>query len=76
MLGAAAPTFNPISSNLAFGPPSDISMGWDGTVWAIDASGAPHSYDPVGDRWQPQGEGVDAAALVGDLIYHFRAAST
>jgi hypothetical protein len=73
LLGAAAaPTFNPISSNLAFGPPADIAMGWDGTLWAIDASGAPHSYDPVGDRWQPQGEGVDAAALVGDLVYHFR----
>jgi hypothetical protein len=34
------PTFTQMPSTLVFGPPTDISMGWDGTLWAIDASGA------------------------------------
>lgn len=58
-------------STLMFGPPADISMGWDGTLWAIDAGGAPHQYDPIQRQWQPHGEGVDAVALVGTTIYHF-----
>jgi hypothetical protein len=41
------PTFTQMPSTLVFGPPTDISMGWDGTLWAIDASGAPHLFDPI-----------------------------
>lgn len=67
----AQPAFAPLPSELAFGPPTDISMGWDGTLWAIDISGAPHVYDPIQKQWKPHGEGVDAVAYVGNLIYHF-----
>jgi hypothetical protein len=66
------PTFTPIPSNLAFGPPTDISMGWDGTLWAIDATGAPHIFDPINNAWQPYGDGIDAAAWVGTTYYFFR----
>jgi hypothetical protein len=66
------PTFTPIPSNLAFGPPTDISMGWDGTLWAIDATGAPHIFDPINNAWQPHGDGIDAAAWVGTTYYFFR----
>ena len=66
------PTFTPIPSNLAFGPPTDISMGWDGTLWAIDAGGAPHLFDPINSAWQPHGDGIDAAAWVGTTYYFFR----
>ena len=33
----------------------------DGTLWAIDGSGAPHIYDPIADSWQLHGTGLDAA---------------
>ncbi|HKN88622.1 MAG TPA: PQQ-binding-like beta-propeller repeat protein [Nitrospiraceae bacterium] len=66
------PTFTPIPSNLAFGPPIDISMGWDGTFWAIDATGAPHLFDPINNAWRPHGDGIDAAAWVGTTYYFFR----
>jgi hypothetical protein len=56
------PTFTPIASNTTFGPLTDISMGWDGTLWAIDAQGAPHVYDAVNDVWAQHGDGIDAAA--------------
>jgi hypothetical protein len=71
-LDVAPPTFTPISSELVFGPPADIAMGWDGTLWAVDASGAAHLYDPIAGGWQPHGDGVDAVAVVEELIYHFR----
>src|SRR5262245_11536012 len=61
-LAIPQPTFNPIASTTAFGPPTDLSAGWDGTLWAIDASGAPHIYDPIGKAWLPHGDGIDAAA--------------
>ncbi|MEN8131884.1 MAG: hypothetical protein ABFS45_17215 [Pseudomonadota bacterium] len=32
------PTFTRVPCDLTFGPPTDISRGWDGTLWAIDAS--------------------------------------
>ena len=70
--GVPAPTFNLIASTTAFGPPVDISMGWDGTLWAIDASGAPHLYDPTQNQWNPYGDGVDAVAAVGNTLYLFR----
>jgi hypothetical protein len=57
------PTFNPISSNTTFGALTDISMGWDGTLWGIDAQGAPHVYDEINKMWASHGEGIDAAAL-------------
>jgi hypothetical protein len=68
------PTFNPIASTTAFGPPTDIAAGWDGTLWAIDASGAPHLYDPVQQQWHLHGEGIDAACLVGTTYYWFKGA--
>ena len=40
--------------------------GWDGTLWAIDAIGAPHVYDPISDSWQLHGTGIDGAALIND----------
>lgn len=64
--------FVKIASMTAFGAPTDISVGWDGTVWAIDASGAPHLLDLLNDRWQPFGEGVDATAAAGGSVFYFR----
>lgn len=72
-LSTEATSLTGISSQLDFGSPADISMGWDGTVWAIDdKAGAPHLYDPLTDIWTPQGSGVDAVALIDQLMYHFR----
>lgn len=59
--------FTPIESSLTFGAATDIAAAWDGTLWAIDAAGAPHRYDPLNDRWELFGGGVDAAALVKDV---------
>ena len=67
-----SPTFIPITSTTAFGPPTDISAGWDGALWAIDASGAPHLYDPTQNQWNPYGDGIDAVAAVGNTLYLFR----
>jgi hypothetical protein len=66
----AQPTFNPIATNTTFGPLTDISMGWDGTLWGIDAQGAPHVYDAVNDAWAQHGDGIDAAGHLssGDII--------
>jgi hypothetical protein len=64
--------FVPIDSTLTFGAPTDLASGWDGTLWAIDSSGAPHQYDPVADTWGLHGPRVDAAALiqnVGPAVY-------
>jgi len=58
--------FAPINSSLTFGPPADLGAGWDGTLWAIDSSGAPHVYNPLSDSWQLHGTGVDGAALIND----------
>lgn len=73
-LTLAPASFTEISSRLQFGPPTDISAGWDGTLWSIDTSGAPHRYDPLTDTWSPQDTGVDAVAAFGwpGVIYHFR----
>lgn len=59
------PTFNPIASNTTFGPLTDISMGWDGTLWGIDGQGAPHVYDEINKVWAQHGDGIDAAVLAG-----------
>jgi hypothetical protein len=37
------PAFTPIASNTTFGPLTDISMGWDGTLWGIDDQARPMS---------------------------------
>ncbi len=68
------PTFNPISSATTFGPLTDISMGWDGTLWGIDGQGAPHVYDEINKVWAPHGDSIDAAAMSGDAttIYVFQ----
>lgn len=71
LAGLKQPTFTEIPSNLVFGPPADISMGWDGTLWAIDASGAPHLFDPVAQQWNPYGAGIDGACLIGSTSYWF-----
>src|SRR5690349_21550241 len=49
---AAQAGFSPINSALTFGAPTDLAAGWDGTLWAIDESGAPHVYDPLSTSWQ------------------------
>jgi len=46
-------------------------MGWDGTLWGIDAQGAPHIYDAINNAWAQHGDGIDAAAQLGDLLYFF-----
>ncbi|MBV9601292.1 MAG: hypothetical protein JOZ87_31150, partial [Chloroflexi bacterium] len=68
--------FAPINSKLTFGAPTDLASGWDGTVWAIDAAGAPHQYDAITDRWELFGLGLDAAALIQDAgpAVYFRGA--
>ena len=70
--GFQQPTFTAIPSALLFGPPTDIAMGWDGTLWAIDASGAPHVFDPGAQQWNPFGAGIDAACQIGSTAYWFR----
>jgi hypothetical protein len=42
--------------------PADVSMGWDGTAWAVDQLGAPHTFDPLQQTWQAFGDGVSAVA--------------
>jgi hypothetical protein len=59
---AAQTGFTQINGGLTFGPPADIAAGWDGTLWAIDTTGAPHLYNPLGDTWALHGSGVDAVA--------------
>jgi hypothetical protein len=72
------PVFKPMASASVFGAITDISMGWDGTVWGIDGGGAPHLYDPLQDAWQPFGQGIDAATTTlntttfSRTIYLFR----
>ena len=70
----AAPSFTPLpSSQLPTGQPiADIAAGSDGTLWALDTLGIPHLYDPLAASWQPFGSGVDAAAVLNDVIYLFR----
>ena len=65
--------FTPVASVLPTGNAiMDISAGWDGTQWAVDAQGIPHVYDGVQQNWETFGRGVDAATLVGDDLYLFR----
>lgn len=70
--GFQQPSFTAIPSSLLFGPTDDIAMGWDGTLWAIDTSGAPHLFDPGTQQWNPYGAGVDAACQMGSTVYWFR----
>jgi outer membrane protein assembly factor BamB len=50
----------PVAGLLA--APADVSMGWDGTAWAVDQLGAPHTFDPLQQTWQTFGDGVSAVA--------------
>ena len=52
LLQAAAATANTsLPSNLPLNLPlADIAMGWDGTLWGIDTSGAPYQYDQVAQK--------------------------
>ena len=65
-------TFNAIASTTLFGPPTDLSAGWDGTLWATDASGAPHLYDPMANQWNPHGESIEAATAIDNTLYVFK----
>ena len=68
---ATPPAFTPISSTLSYGATADVSMGWDGTLWARDTSNGAHLFDGTQNVWQPHGDGVDGVALIDNLIYHF-----
>ena len=46
--------------------PTDLSMGWHGTLWGIDAQGALHVYDAINDVWTQHNRGIDAAAATYD----------
>ena len=70
-LAIPQPSFNAIAATTTFGVPTDIAAGWDGTLWAIDASGAPHLYDPTQDVWLPHGPNLSAATWVGETYYWF-----
>src|SRR5215471_11126123 len=66
-----SPAFTTIASNTTFGPLTDIAMGWDGTLWGIDAQGAPHVYDAIADAWQPHGTDLDAVTSDNRVLYLF-----
>lgn len=60
----AAP-FNSLPSNLPLGAPLvDIAMGWDGTVWGTDSSGAPYQYDQVAQKWSVYGSEFSVVTYV------------
>jgi hypothetical protein len=68
----AAPGFVNLPAQLATGAQiADIAAGWDGTLWAVDALGIPHVFDPLQQSWQAFGKGVDAATKLGDTLYLF-----
>ena len=74
-MGVSLPSesFTPVPAALPAGRmPTDISHTWDGVLHAIDQSGEPYVYDRVLQAWTAVGAGIDAAARVGNLIYHFR----
>ncbi|MBV9170579.1 MAG: PQQ-binding-like beta-propeller repeat protein [Chloroflexi bacterium] len=52
----------PAQAEPLFGPLTDIAAGWDGTLWAIDAAGAPYQYDQAQQTWHFFGRPVDAVA--------------
>jgi hypothetical protein len=72
--GLPQATFNQLSAEMMFGAPTDIAAGWDGTLSAIDPSGAHHLYDSIGDAWNPSDGGIDAIALdwVNKRLYCFQ----
>ena len=74
-MGVSLPSggFTPVPAALPAGRvPADISHTWDGVLHAVDRSGEPYVYDRVLQAWTAVGAGIDAAARVGSLIYHFR----
>ena len=66
LLQAAAPAANTsLPSNLPLNLPlADIAMGWDGTLWGIDTSGAPQRYDQVTQGWSVYGSEFSAVTYV------------
>lgn len=56
------------------GTPIDVSVTKDGVYWLISDSGAPHSYDPVNQVWQPYGGAIDVAAQIPYLNTNSNAA--
>lgn len=61
---ASAPAFEPLPAPVLLGAPIDVAVGTDGVLWALGESGAPSTYDPLGEAWLPYGGGIDAAAYV------------
>jgi outer membrane protein assembly factor BamB len=59
-----SPTFTALPSPTLLGAPADVSIGADGVYWSIAESGAPFTYDPVDNVWQPFGGGIDATAYI------------
>jgi outer membrane protein assembly factor BamB len=67
--------FNCLPSQLATGQPiADIAAGADGMLWAVDALGVPHFFDPLAQTWTAFGRGLDAATLIGAAFYLFQGA--
>lgn len=56
--------FAALPNPAVFGVPTDVAIGTDGVTWLTGASGAPSTYDPVQETWQPFGGGIDAVAYV------------
>ncbi|UBF29769.1 hemopexin repeat-containing protein (plasmid) [Kovacikia minuta CCNUW1] len=63
---ASSPQFTAIPSTLVYGNLIDVSMAWDGTLWAVDEQGSAYQFDPIQQVWQPHGSGIDAAAVTPD----------
>ena len=67
--------FTAVASTLPTGNAiMDISAGWDGAQWALDAQGIPHVYDAVQQSWEAFGRGVDTVTKLNDDLYLFRGA--
>ncbi len=60
----APPSFAARPNPAELGAPVDVAIGTDGVTWITSASGAPSTYDPVGQVWTPFGGGIDVAAYV------------
>jgi hypothetical protein len=61
---ARGPAFEPLPPPALRGAPADVAIGTDGVFWVLGESGAPSTYDPQQQSWQPFGGGIDAAAYI------------
>lgn len=60
---AAQPTFEAFPAESPLGEPlTDISTGWDGSLWSITADGVPHRFSRQDHAWYVHGRGLDAIA--------------